>query len=181
MDLIGELLISRNRVNAQLIELTSRCSDLQSSRKNLAGALDQFSERFDYTKELRSIVSNNRFDEANGEHDQFSELQFDRYDEYNILSRRIAEIGNDADITVNEIIRANQALVRETATLGRYVSQIQEDVSRARLAPIDLLFNRLERSVRDACVSTGTEAQFVTRGGDTLLDRIILDLSLIHI
>ncbi|WP_309396455.1 response regulator [Cerasicoccus maritimus] len=173
MDMIGELLISRNRMSLSLEEMTKYCRDLQDSRKNLNQVISGFAERFDYTTELSALRS--ALDKESASESEFTELQFDQYDDFNILSRRITEVGNDTDMTIRELVRSNQNLIQETATLGRYVSQIQENVSRARLAPVSLLFNRLDRSVRDACIAMKSEVRFMTSGGDTLLDRIILD------
>jgi two-component system chemotaxis sensor kinase CheA len=53
--------------------------------------------------------------------------------------------------------------------------QLQEEVRRLRMLPVDTLFGRFPRLVRDAGASMGKQIRLTTGGNDTELDRSILE------
>ncbi len=73
----------------------------------------------------------------------------------------------------------NEDLVRnlgETAAhIGRVVTELQEHIMKVRLLPVDQVFNRFPRMVRDLSHKAGKELEFILEGQDTELDRSILE------
>lgn len=73
----------------------------------------------------------------------------------------------------------NEDLVRnlgETAAhIGRVVTELQEHIMKVRLLPVEQVFNRFPRMVRDLSHKAGKEIEFVMEGQDTELDRSILE------
>jgi two-component system chemotaxis sensor kinase CheA len=61
------------------------------------------------------------------------------------------------------------------AHLDRSLRELQKTVLGTRLVPVDQLFRRLPRLVREVARSLGREARLVTRGGDTELDKRLVD------
>ncbi len=61
----------------------------------------------------------------------------------------------------------------------RYIEMITNDlqtaVMRARLVPISRLFNKVPRLVRDVCSASGKEVQLIIEGGETELDKSLIE------
>jgi len=71
-----------------------------------------------------------------------------------------------------------------THRIARVTSELQDQIMKARMLPIDGVFQRLPRMVRDLAQKTGKEIQFEMTGGETELDRTVLEVlsdPLIHL
>lgn len=66
-------------------------------------------------------------------------------------------------------------LVRASQRLSLIASELQEDVMKARMQPIDHLWSTMPRIVRDLAASCGREVRLEVVGGDTELDRALLE------
>jgi two-component system chemotaxis sensor kinase CheA len=58
---------------------------------------------------------------------------------------------------------------------GRVLNDLQHSVMKIRMVPVDQLFRRFPRIVRDVGRQSGKEVELVVRGGQTDLDKSILD------
>jgi two-component system, chemotaxis family, sensor kinase CheA len=58
---------------------------------------------------------------------------------------------------------------------ARVLNDLQRSVMKIRMVPVDQLFRRFPRTVRDVARQCGKEVELVIRGGDTDLDKGILD------
>ncbi len=68
------------------------------------------------------------------------------------------------------------AVLREaTLTLHRHTSMMQNSAMQMRMVPIGPLFQRFHRVVRDVCKARGRNAQLVTVGESTELDKKLID------
>jgi two-component system, chemotaxis family, sensor kinase CheA len=66
--------------------------------------------------------------------------------------------------------------LKETSLhMGRIVSDIQEEVMKARMLPIAQLFNRFPRMIRDYSHKMGKEIELTISGEDTELDRSVIE------
>ncbi len=59
--------------------------------------------------------------------------------------------------------------------VGRSVSDLQNLMMNIRMIPLNQIFNRFPRTVRDLAMKIGKEVDFTIEGGDTELDRSVLD------
>jgi len=62
-----------------------------------------------------------------------------------------------------------------TAQIGQITNELQEEVMRARMLPIEQVFNKFPRLVRDLARNTGKEINFVIKGQETEIDRSVLE------
>jgi two-component system, chemotaxis family, sensor kinase CheA len=67
-------------------------------------------------------------------------------------------------------------LANPVQELDRLVSELRDDVLGIRMLPIGSLFGRFNRLVHDLSAELGKEADLVTEGAETELDKSILDL-----
>ncbi len=68
-----------------------------------------------------------------------------------------------------------QELSRTSVHLGRVTLDLQETIMKARMLPIEHLFRRFPRLVRDLGQKAGKKVQFEMSGLDTELDRMVMD------
>jgi two-component system chemotaxis sensor kinase CheA len=77
-----------------------------------------------------------------------------------------------------EQISSNHKLTELNETLeqvARTTSDLQDLVMKIRMLPLDIVFNRFPRLIRDLSVELGKEIDFVIKGADTELDRTVID------
>lgn len=70
---------------------------------------------------------------------------------------------------------ARKELKAALATMDRLVNEMQEDVSAARLVPVDEIFQKFPRMVRDLAVEQQKEIDLVLEGRQIELDKAVLD------
>lgn len=66
-------------------------------------------------------------------------------------------------------------LNKKLKSLGKVTSELQDEVMNMRMVPINLVFNRFPRLVRDLSQELGKEINLEIEGEDTELDRTIID------
>ena len=75
-------------------------------------------------------------------------------------------------------------LLEATHRIGRITAELQDQIMKARMLPIDGVFQRMPRMVRDLAQKTGKDIKFEMTGGETELDRTVLEVisdPLIHL
>ena len=70
---------------------------------------------------------------------------------------------------------ANAPLLETLAQTARITDELQSEMMQARLIPLDSIFNRLPRTVRDLAILEEKEINLEIEGGEIGLDRVILD------
>jgi len=78
---------------------------------------------------------------------------------------------------ITEIAREHQIkeLDETLNMIGRSVSDLQAMMMDIRMIPLSHIFNRFPRTVRDIANREGKEVEFIVEGGDTELDRSVMD------
>jgi len=66
-------------------------------------------------------------------------------------------------------------LVETTHRIARVTAELQEQIMKTRMLPIDGVFQRMPRMVRDLAQKTGKDLRFEMHGGETELDRTVLE------
>jgi two-component system chemotaxis sensor kinase CheA len=80
----------------------------------------------------------------------------------------------------NQLVRGvlevgDTALVRSAQRLGMITSELQAGIMKTRMQPIDHIWSKLPRIVRDLSNSLGKQVQLVMQGKETELDRSLLE------
>ena len=80
----------------------------------------------------------------------------------------------------NQLVRGVQelgdpGLIRGAQRLGMITSELQEGIMKTRMQPIDHIWSKLPRIVRDLSTSLGKQVQLVMQGQETELDRSLLE------
>ena len=105
---------------------------------------------------------------------EFSELEMDRYDEFNILSRSLTEIS--ADIT--EVLSQLDGFVRRVDSdideFTKLAHRLQDEITQSRMVPIGNLYTRIARTARDAAKAANKLIDLQLEGAETELDNNII-------
>jgi two-component system chemotaxis sensor kinase CheA len=97
----------------------------------------------------------------------------------NLLDTLMRLVG-ELVLTRNQIVataaaQADPAMQRPSQRLNLLVSEIQAGVMKTRMQPIDTVWSKLPRLVRDLSVACGRQVRIVLDGRDTELDKTILE------
>jgi chemosensory pili system protein ChpA (sensor histidine kinase/response regulator) len=185
MNTVGELVISRTKMVGRVAELEKMIDTLSFSKERLHGKVNEFQEKYEYNR-IRSQIgmpwANNQRQKllasaAAGEGgflDEFSELEMDRYDDFNILSRSMTEISAD----VNEVLSQLEGYVNRVEgdidEFTKLAHHLQDEITAARMVPIGTLYSLLSRAVRDAAKSSKKTVELDLSGSETELDNNII-------
>jgi len=180
MNLVGELMIARSRLDRRLGQLDQVSQLLLASRSRLG----QVGRDFEFRRHGLGMPSRvpedagPERDDVGGLRDLselFAELEFDRYDDVNILARSVAEMSAD----VGEVQIQHAALLRsireDTAQVQRLTAALRKEITRARMVPIGRLFTRVAQQVREAARATGKAVALTVRGESAEVDNSVIE------
>ncbi len=107
--------------------------------------------------------------------DEFDALELDRYTEFHLLSRSLAETTTDIG-TVGQELRTlmgdfEQLLSRQ----GRLSRDTQDRLMRIRLLPLSTLSDKLSRTVRVVAGQQHKDVEFLIEGSETEIDKLVLE------
>ncbi len=186
MNTVGELVINRTRMVGRVAELEKLVETLSFSKERLQGKVGEFQEKYEFnkltsarpTEPWNSITTPQALTSAAAGDtsfwSDFSELEMDRYDDVNILSRSMAEISAD----VNEVLSQLEGFIgRVEGDIDEFTKlahHLQDEFTAARMVPIGTLYSRLTRAVRDAGKSADKKVDLDLSGSETELDNNII-------
>jgi len=105
---------------------------------------------------------------------EFSELEMDRYDDVNILSRSMAEISADVNEVLGQLGGFIGRVEGDIDEFTKLAHHLQDEITAARMVPIGTLYSRLSRAVRDAAKSADKIVELDLAGSETELDNNII-------
>jgi chemosensory pili system protein ChpA (sensor histidine kinase/response regulator) len=189
MNSVGELVINRTRLIGRMAELKKLVEVLGISRKRLSDKVTEFQEKYEFTrlgnsnsdggsKEPRKaagfVQGAQQTASGGGGWLDFSDLEMDRYDDFNILSRSLTEISADISEVLSQLggfVGRVGGDIDEFTKLGHH---LQDEITEARMVPIGNLYTRLSRTARDAAKVCGKSVDLELVGEDTRLDNNIV-------
>jgi chemosensory pili system protein ChpA (sensor histidine kinase/response regulator) len=162
----------------RLAELERLAEVLNFSKGRMSEKISDFQEKHEFNRIIgvsgpfSSSASSlpTRF----GDPDDFSELEMDRYDDYNILSRSLTEISAD----VSEVLTQLDGFVRRVDSdideFTKLAHRLQDEITQARMVRIGNLYTRISRTVRDAAKAASKQVELTLAGAETELDNSII-------
>lgn len=190
MNLISEMVIDRARL-ARKIELLAGLHRALTERNGaLTGAVLTFQQQFEFnlvrrgekeklegrSEKIESGTPNSQLlTPSSASHGEFSELEFDRYDQFNVLARSLVEISHDIEQLNGEVAACLDSFAAENVQFTQTSQELQGKVTGLGLVPVKSLFPRLQRAFRDALAVEGKAAELVLAGGEVLLDKGVVD------
>jgi chemosensory pili system protein ChpA (sensor histidine kinase/response regulator) len=187
MNAVGELVINRTRMVGRLSELAKLVEILTFSKARLANKISDFQEKHEFNRLHKSLVPGShppQMDTFRGHVSalpstsndllEFSELEMDRYDDFNILSRSLTEISADVTEVLTQLEGFMGRVDSDIDEFTKLAHHLQDEITAARMVPIGNLYTRLSRTVRDAAKATGKPVELSLEGSETELDNNIV-------
>jgi chemosensory pili system protein ChpA (sensor histidine kinase/response regulator) len=106
--------------------------------------------------------------------DGFDELEFDRYTDFHLLTRELAETASDIATVGARVADTVGDFDTDITHLGRVTRDIQDKVMEFRMVPLRTLASRLERAVRVTAEACGKSVEFVLEGQHVAMDKSLL-------
>ncbi len=185
MNTVGELVISRTKMVGRVVELEKLIDTLSFSKERLQGKVNEFQEKYEFNR-IRSQLSTPWASQqsqkmltsaAAGEStflEEFSELEMDRYDDFNILSRSMTEISADVNEVLTQLENYINRVEGDIDEFTKLAHHLQDEITAARMVPIGTLYSLLSRAVRDAAKSAQKLVDLDFSGSETELDNNII-------
>lgn len=181
-EILDEIRKGKTNLSTQKIGLFFKCFDI------LEQLVDDDSKRIDldqYLSQLKNPDTPREFDDSKSvASTQMPTIRVKMKDLDKLVNLVgelvIAKMRIEQSMSENSDGESRQDL----AILGRITSELQDNTMRLRLVPIDQVFNRFPRMVRDLATNQGKEVKFEMQGLGIELDRSVLEIitdPLLHI
>jgi len=171
MNLVGELVIARSRLDERFAQIERVNELLAFSRSRMSQAVRDFEEKHRYTQ-LPPALSGAGADPGS---DVFAELEFDRYDDFNIFARSVDEISADVSEIQAQLAGFIRSVGEDTAQLHRLTGSLRGEVTRARMVPIGRLFSRFLQPARAAARAGGKSLELKLAGETVEVDNAVIE------
>jgi len=155
MNLSGELVIVRARYS----QIVGHIGREISAQREIAQAVSQL-------RSYQQLLSKELGDESERKDHKLNAVLNDMNSKLSMIFERVSK---------GALISSAHSLDEVTSTLGKISSDIQTGVMQARMVPIEGVFTRFKRIVRDISKQLGKEVNFVIEGEETELDKKIVD------
>ncbi|MCE5311871.1 MAG: response regulator [Nitrospiraceae bacterium] len=168
LNLIGEITIMKNYLIQKTKGTETIADEIFFSGRRLLKEVTNFAEKYAYSlptnvKYIDPLLS------------EFGELEFDRYDELNLFSRKLQEITNDINEALATLSEFFDAFDLEVKQIGNMLTLLRYDITEMRMLEIGRLFQRFARPVKDLAAESGKVIDLKITGSDTKIDKIIFE------
>ncbi|MFN6444801.1 MAG: response regulator [Nostoc sp. DedSLP05] len=180
-NLVGELVVNRNTLEQDHERLRQSLDNLLIQVQQLSDVGARMQELYERSLLEASLLAGRKGKDSGSDSQDsnsdrgFSELEMDRFTPFHTLSQqmierivRVRESASDIDFVTEETERVARQFRQVT-------TQLQEGLTRARMVPFAQTIDRWRRGVRDNAIKCGKQVELVIEGGDTLIDKMILD------
>jgi chemosensory pili system protein ChpA (sensor histidine kinase/response regulator) len=180
LNLVGELVISRGRLEQRLLALEQFAGQVQVTKGRMVEAVRSFEEKHAFNVPTAPSGSGGS-GTAKGAGPglpmsaDFGGLEFDRYDDFNILARRMTEVSTDVGEVMAQLSGSIKRAREDMGLLQRLTLDMRDEIARARIVPIGTPFTRFKRAVREMARTTGKEVDLVTSGEQTEVDTAVVE------
>ncbi len=180
LDLSGETVVARMRFERLLGRYRTLTDQLEGTRSRFDRTASEFVDRYLNPRLSSGQAQTENPSEAGptigrglSASEIFSELEFDQYDDLNILARSIGEMASDLGEVQSQLFQLTDRFKLEVQDLEKLTRTVRTEVGRMRLVPIGRLMNRLRTQARGLM---GHKRYRVELEGETVeLDNLVLE------
>jgi len=164
----GEVSIRRARMESELVQMKGSLHDLDDNLDRIRAQLRELELQAEAQMHIQQEMA-----QQGGR--EFDPLEFDRYTRFQELTRMLAESVGDVATLQRSLGRNVQTGEDELAAQSRLTRELQDDLLRTRLVEFDSIGERMHRVVRQAARDSGKQVKLEISGGQTELDRSVLE------
>ena len=186
MNLVGELVITRSRLERHLAQLEQAGELLSFTQSRMTQTVAEFESKYAdrLVPPARPQGGGSLEPGVSPMGEFFDELEFDRYDDFNLLARRVGEISSDLTEIQHEVTGLVRVVREDAGGVQRLSAELRGQITRARMVPVGRLFAPFVRMVRDGARAAGKSVALEVRGETVEMDTTIVELMadpLIHL
>jgi len=175
LNLVGELVIGRGRLEQRLHMLERLSEQVLAYKGRLVESVRSFEEKHTFTLPTASPGSATPPAQGFTGVSDFGSLEFDKYDDFNILARRISEVAADISESMTQLRGSIRRSHEDMSHLAQLTIGMRDEIARARMVPIGTPFTRFRRATREMARATGKEVTLVTSGEHTDVDTVVVE------
>jgi len=175
MNLVGELVIGRGRLEQRLRVLEQLSQQVLAFKGRLVDSVQSFADKHTFTYQEAPSSSTLLAGQGLPVFGDFGNLELDKYDDFNILARRIGEITADISESMSQLDGSIQSAHDEMSQLQQLTLVMRDEIARTRMVPIGTPFTRFRRAVREIARASNKEVSLVTSGEQTEVDTGIVE------
>ncbi len=172
--LVSELVINRSTFEQHYRKLTQELDELDPGIRRLRRVTTKLETQYE-ARALGGRLGGPAVAVTPGSTDAFDDLEFDRYTEFHLLARELAETTADLTTSGSELTDFAGDFESSLTRQGHLTSEIQDRLIRLRMVPLATLAMRLSRAVRVTAQQQGKTVDFVIDGEDVELDKMVLE------
>lgn len=175
LNLVGELVIDRGRLEQRLRTLNHLAQQVLSNKNRLTDAVRTFEDKHTFSFQPSPAPAENAMPPAATGVSDFGSLEFDRYDDFNILARRISEVTADISESMAQLSGSIHRAQDDMGSLQQLTLSMRDEIAHARMVPIGTPFTRFRRAAREMARATGKDVNLVTSGEQTEIDTGVVE------
>lgn len=181
--LVSEMIASRSVFERRLVEFERQIQELVQTTNRLRRSTGKLeidyeastlgSKTFGFQNYNPSAADSELIFENKDR--EFDSLEFDHYTEFHQTTRELIETAGDVSAIHNEFDNLFSHLGSLFDTQRHLVEEMQENLMRLRMVPLNSIAARLHRTVRVTANDEGKQAELEIENGDVEIDTQILD------
>lgn len=191
--LVSEMVITRSIFEQRILELEQQVQELNHTTNRLRRSTSKLEVDFEastlggkshgfsqYSFSAKNV--GNSF--MNRDFDEFDTLEFDQYTEFHQTTRELIEATSDTSAIHNDLDNVIGNLDLLFDSQRSLIEEMQENLLRLRMVPLNSLASRLNRTIRVTANEEGKQVELVIENENVEIDTQILDSfvdPLIHI
>lgn len=175
LNLVGELVIDRGRLEQRLRTLDQLASQVVANKSRLIDAVRTFEDKHTFSFQPSPTAPGEELPQSLAGVSDFGSLEFDKYDDFNILARRISEVTADITESMSQLTGSIHRAQDDMGQLQQLTLGMRDEIARARMVPIGTPFTRFRRAAREMARATGKEVNLVTSGEHTEIDTGVVE------
>lgn len=187
-NLIGELVIKRNRLEEEQDRLRLFLDNLLNQVQNLSDVGSRMQDLYERSLLEGALLASRNYGGAIGYGrvkgknqgnsamtGELDALEIDRFTDFHLLSQEMIEL----IVRVRESASDIQFVVDETdqvmRSLRQATTQLQEGMTKSRMVPFSQTADHLPRAIHDISLKLHKQAKLKVEGGGVLIDQMILE------
>ena len=168
VNLVGELVIGRSRLEQRLMVLDQLSRQVLTCQGKMLDTVSAFEEKHAFS--LPEPIADKLEMSPTAFLMNFGELEFDKYDDFNILSRSMAEVSADIAESMAQLSAMIRHSREDMGRLQQLSLGLRDEIAQARMVPLNTLFTRFQKAVREMGRTAGKSVILDISGGDIELD-----------
>lgn len=176
LNLVGELVIGRGRLEQRLSVLEQLSQQVLACKNRLVDSVQSFEEKhaFTFQSSAPSTPPELLAQGFPGLSD-FGTLELDKYDDFNILARRISEVTADISESMSQLSGSIRRSHDDMSQLQQLTLGMRDEIARARMVPVGTPFTRFRRAIREIARASNKDVSLVTSGEHTEVDTGVVE------